>query len=78
MLSLGRLRRGNAAGFAILLDAGAWTRERASADKNLALRTRNAATALRRQGWQVAVATTGTSIADVWGSLTRRPEKRAS
>ena len=78
VLSLGRLRRGNAAGFAILLDAGAWTRERASADKNLALRTRNAATALRRQGWQVAVATTGTSIADVWGSLTRRPEKRAS
>ncbi len=78
VLSLGRLRRGNSAGFAILLDAGTWTHERPPAVRNQAVRTQSSATALRRQGWQVAVASTGTSIADIWRSLTRQPEERAS
>jgi uncharacterized protein (DUF58 family) len=61
---LGRRTRG---GYAVLLDTATW--DPAGGDGTTAGNAAGAASALRRAGWHVAVATAGSSPAGVWDDL---------
>ena len=68
--SLGRLRQATGASLAIVLDSARWVEGHGTGGAVLSAPAKTAAAALRRQGWQVAVARAGDQVPAVWEQLT--------
>jgi uncharacterized protein (DUF58 family) len=75
---LGRLRHGSGACLAIVLDTASWAATQPTEQRRIATRAETAASGLRRQGWQVAIARAGDQVGPLWEALATGIARRSS